>query len=124
MTPQEIFDKVYLHCMKQGKPALNGTDCMYETKDGLQCAIGCLIEDKDLRLEMNNAGAICEMDEETFKLLPSYFSENFDLLDDLQSAHDSTYILGEPFKEGFYLRAVKIANDHNLSVPEYKDGSS
>lgn len=45
MNKQEIFDKVALHLLTQGRQATDGTFCQYLTSDGLKCAIGCLIPD-------------------------------------------------------------------------------
>jgi hypothetical protein len=49
MTQQEIFDKVALHLLRQGKRATYDGEsfiCRYRAFDGTSCAIGCLIEDK------------------------------------------------------------------------------
>lgn len=48
MTKQEIFDKVAVHLLAQGKPSKNAYgDCMYRGVDpGSACAIGCLIPDE------------------------------------------------------------------------------
>lgn len=43
---QETFDRVAKHLLKQNKKSVNGTQCMYRSSDGLQCALGCLIPDE------------------------------------------------------------------------------
>ena len=52
MKKQEVFNKVAAHLLAQGKPALKGEDCVYRSKDGLKCAIGCLIPDENYTPEM------------------------------------------------------------------------
>ena len=53
MTNQEAFDKMVAHLRKQGKPArdVNGV-CRYRTKDGLMCAVGCLLTDDEYKRGM------------------------------------------------------------------------
>ena len=54
MNEQETFDNVALHLLKQGKKAVGSYDgssysetvCKYRSKDGLKCAVGCLIPDE------------------------------------------------------------------------------
>ena len=48
MTLQEIFDKVKVHLLAQGKPAVDWvtSQCRYRAPDGLKCAVGCLITDE------------------------------------------------------------------------------
>lgn len=46
MNKQEIFDKVIQHARTQNKTAINKqNECVYRTKNGLKCFIGCLIPD-------------------------------------------------------------------------------
>lgn len=48
IDPQETFDIVAAHLLKQGCQSLdqNG-DCMYRAPDGCKCAVGVLIRDED-----------------------------------------------------------------------------
>lgn len=57
MTNQEAFGKMVAHLRKQGKPAhdVNGV-CRYRTKDGLMCAVGCLIADAEYERGMEGMG--------------------------------------------------------------------
>ena len=47
MTREEVFDKVAIHLLKQGKKSMSpiGGGCVYRGPNGLACAIGCLIPD-------------------------------------------------------------------------------
>lgn len=40
---QPIFDRVYIHLLTQNKKAMRGSDCVFRTCAGEECAIGCLI---------------------------------------------------------------------------------
>lgn len=47
LTPQQIFDKVALHLLRQGLVSVNSAgNCLYRSPEGLKCAIGCLIPDE------------------------------------------------------------------------------
>lgn len=43
LTKQQIFDKVAVHMLTQGRPALNDGTCVYLAPNGDTCAVGCLI---------------------------------------------------------------------------------
>lgn len=64
MTNQQIFDKVALHLLKQGKRAMsdwgnpNGLSCSYRGEDGTSCAVGCLIPDEHYVPAMEGAGGV------------------------------------------------------------------
>jgi hypothetical protein len=45
MTKQQLFDRVKTHLLTQKTRAAERGVCQYRTRDGLQCAIGCLIPD-------------------------------------------------------------------------------
>ena len=89
---QEIFDTVATHLLKQNAKSVSPYDnkrCYYRGKDGLKCAIGCLIPDElyDENLECHTV----------FELLAD-FPDRFDmwldcsiasLLNDLQRVHDT-----------------------------------
>lgn len=56
---QKLFDKVVNHLVAQGKQSIghfpSGDEgCLYRSKDGLSCAVGCLIEDKHYTRDMEN----------------------------------------------------------------------
>lgn len=95
-SPQEVFDFITAHLLKQGKRSVNenGT-CVYRGPKGLMCAVGCIMSDDEYESQFE--GKIFEdlatgYDEtyatqiaEKYKA-PS--NEVFDLLNDLQEAHD------------------------------------
>jgi hypothetical protein len=62
MTPQEIFDHVSRHLLKQGKAAMMDDHCCFRNPEGLRCAVGCLIpEDRYVpELENGSLGTIVE----------------------------------------------------------------
>lgn len=46
MTNQELYTKVRNHLLTQDAKALIDGKCVYRTREGLKCAVGCLIPDK------------------------------------------------------------------------------
>lgn len=46
LTPQEIFDTVTAHLLRQNAQALVGGKCSYRAPNGKKCAAGVLIEDE------------------------------------------------------------------------------
>ncbi len=87
MIPQEIFDKVSVHLLTQGKRALgdDGQRCKYRAPDGSKCAVGILIPDDayDPVMEGHPSSALCMV-----AALPPFFTTEGDLLSDLQVLHD------------------------------------
>jgi len=53
---QEIFDKVVIHLLTQNARSTNetGGSCSYRSKDGKSCAVGCLIEDSEYSINMED----------------------------------------------------------------------
>ena len=126
MTRQDIFNKVYRHLLKQNKKAakrrtrnqftgdLHEGDCLYRTKGGLQCAVGCLIDDDNYspRLEGHGVG------HNTIKhaLLRSNKGMRLNtktraMLDRLQMIHDEYRPIEWPGK------LCTLAKDYNLKIP-------
>jgi hypothetical protein len=56
MTNQEAFDKMVAHLRKQGQKAKEDGSCRYRTKDGLMCAVGCLLTDAEYKRSMEGKG--------------------------------------------------------------------
>ena len=46
LTKQKIFNKVTNHLLTQKRQCKKNGECQYRGKDGLACAIGCLIPNK------------------------------------------------------------------------------
>ncbi len=108
MTEQELFNKVCTHLAQQKKRALDvAKNCRYRTKDGLKCAIGCLIADDRYMPELEHfsirqlrdAGIVGTKD------------IDITFLASLQSAHDHNAIL-------WYLKEElkAIAEDYHLNA--------
>ena len=47
---RQTFDKVKKHLLKQGERSMKADDsiCVYHSKEGLKCAVGCLISERRL----------------------------------------------------------------------------
>jgi len=57
LTKQEMFDKVAVHLLTQGKRSTQGTSCAYRGDGGLKCAIGCLIPDERYSRDLEGEAA-------------------------------------------------------------------
>src|SRR5215467_12453270 len=97
MTKQEIFNKVVKHLRQQGRKAVNEKgDCCYRTSDGLKCAAGCLIEDKEYDPVFENKffGVLLYLNFEdpTIDLkvqsLRNRLDQHYNLIVQLQTIHD------------------------------------
>lgn len=87
-TKQETFDFVVQHLYQQGKPAMDEEGyCLYRTKDGLMCAVGCLIPDEMYYLSMEKT-PIDSLIASGMELPPEVF-EYTPMLQQLQRVHDS-----------------------------------
>lgn len=90
LSSQEVFDKVVLHLRIQNKKSLSDDGiCMYRGENGYQCAIGCLISDKDYspyweNHSLNNLLDNCSLPAS----LKQFFLHHKDLLLRLQEIHD------------------------------------
>ena len=107
MTAQEIFDRVATHAHAQGCKAVdeNGA-CLYRTRDGLKCFIGCLIADGNYNPRMEDKNL-----EELLEKFPAidHLSQHAELLSDLQDVHDNS----EPY---FWPnKLLTVAVEHSLS---------
>jgi hypothetical protein len=56
----KVFNTVANHLLKQKRKAYNdGTmSCMYRSPDGLKCAVGCLIPDKEYGINLEGCGIV------------------------------------------------------------------
>lgn len=96
MNNQTIFNRVSKHLLKQMKrSSLNGDNsvCLYRGPNGLKCAVGILIPDKDYRDDMEYDGTVINPHSEVRIYLSQrgYSADNFELLDRLQRLHDNCY---------------------------------
>ncbi len=117
---QQLFDHVCTHLMTQRKKAItphqfHGIDqCQYRAKDGCKCAIGCLINDKHYRPELEGPGvqdpSVRKAVEKSIDTLLD--SSHIGLLGQLQHIHDS-----QPVKE-WEFRLRLLAAVFKLTIPE------
>lgn len=117
---QTIFDRVVKHLYKQNKKASNryGT-CLYRAPNGLKCAVGCLITDKNYAPWLDSGGSISVSSTHVLKVVKNSLRRPFSdrtpgLLRALQHLHDT---------DDFYVgnKAVEkqlrnIAADHHLNT--------
>ncbi len=106
MNKQEVFDKVANHLLTQNRKAINTGNlspyvkCVYRTKDGRKCAIGCLIPDDqyDPHIEgcspnVNPDQAVSSGGAMLSKILISQLGElteqDYQFLRELQFIHDT-----------------------------------
>ncbi|WP_454287229.1 hypothetical protein [Rhizobium arsenicireducens] len=84
MTPQSVFDTVFdtvtRHLLAQNAISHDPDQdlCMYRGPNGLKCAVGILISDKDYHPEMEGK-SVDQI---------GLFTENRELLNQLQAIHD------------------------------------
>lgn len=108
-TAQEVFDHVVNHLRAQGRPCLNGSECLYRNEEGEACAAGCLIDDNDYTSDMEQTAWEDVSHEYDFPRVHT------SLISDLQRAHDNwrfkqtSAIIEQSFSE--------IAKRYNLKVP-------
>lgn len=87
-TAQEVYDHVKNHLLKQNKKALGADEnsqlpiCKYQTDDGLKCAAGSLIADKEYLPYMEDKSWYQLIHE---KLVPAAHGN---LIGALQNVHD------------------------------------
>lgn len=117
MEAQEIFDKVYEHLRSQNKKAVNSSSntgfyCKYRSKDGLKCAVGCLIDDEDYDSMMEGIPASQLLTEFAWKPSINRIASNPALLEELQRVHDGSAPSLWP------RRLAQVAKRHHLKVPE------
>ena len=85
MTNQEAFDKMVAHLRKQGQKAHDvNVVGLYRTKDGLMCAVGCLITDAEYKRGMEGMGVEAMMSAYDIR-----FGVNENLLAEMQDTHDA-----------------------------------
>ena len=115
MKRQDIFDKVYKHVLEQDAKSLakNGS-CLYKSIDGSQCAIGCLIDDKNYNIDLEHRGITSSLVMNAVKNSNKGIRLNgvtMCMLERLQCIHDDSNL--EAW-EGL-LRA--LAKNYNLKIP-------
>lgn len=113
-TEQEVFDQVVNHLRKQGKQSFSKQGgCAYRGKEGLKCAAGCLISDKEYEEKWE------ETDWKTLVKFhfPKEWTYHSNLIQDLQDVHDTGIVVDniqDVWEEGF----KRVANTYNLTYKE------
>lgn len=109
MTPQEIFDTVSAHLLKQGcKSLFQGVSCQYRNTEGLKCAVGILIPDE--RYDPLMEGSL-----DTLLSWPalSFLCEHKELLRRLQRIHDDS----DP--KNWKHELISLAENYSFHKPEH-----
>lgn len=112
-TTQEIFNKIYLGVVKQGKPSVgkNGK-YMYRNENNLKCAVGQLIPDDKYHPDMESRpiGPLFSFDSH----------KTLDTVRALRFAHNSAadQTFQKDFVDQFKAYAENWARFYNLTIPE------
>lgn len=90
MIAQEVYDKMVAHLRKQGKRSVDADyNCMYRSPEGLQCAVGCLIEPEEYNEVFENRSF-----DFIFDRCPSFATRigrmNSNIMGAIQILHDDT----------------------------------
>lgn len=113
MTDQATFDKIVRHLLRQNKRSRmpDGNICLYRGPNGLKCAIGCLISDKEYRHEFEGARVAMLLTSYNCKQLMGL---NIRLLTAMQRLHDECEVELWPT----YIK--HIAKQYGLKIPKIK----
>lgn len=117
---QQHFTTAYAGLASQGferSVRSNDDACLYRAPDGRKCAVGHILPDEAISMNMNGGsiGDLTSVNNLADEILfgDSSYDEMGNFLNDLQDAHDSAYT---PDAMRSNLRAV--ATYHHLTVPE------
>lgn len=114
LTPQEVFDKVGVHLLQQGKRCVNGHrgDCLYRGPKGMSCAAGVLISDDEYHEGLEHRGwlDLITAGEAT--------TAHVQLIMALQTIHDNTHANAARWVDGVYRKLSILAALHDLDISE------
>ncbi|MFA9261743.1 MAG: hypothetical protein ACEQSB_00085 [Undibacterium sp.] len=115
-TDQQLFDIMYLGVLKQGKPSVNNGGCQYRGPNGLKCAAGMLIADRDYILEIEGEDAKVARERGALKIKKS----QVELALKMQIAHDKNSSFYSNFRwlKNFKKQAKAVAKKFGLVVPD------
>ncbi len=90
MDKQQVFNKVAKHLLAQDAQSLEGTNCRYRSPEGLQCAVGCLINDENYTEELEDIPSDKEPVRKAVAASLGQFvgSQDAAFLTELQKIHD------------------------------------
>lgn len=106
LSAQECLDKIVTHLRSQGEQSLLQGSCAYRGKDGLMCAVGCLIPDSEYKYAME--GCIVAQ----LEMFEAWDTNTKILLRELQRVHD--FFTPDSWEERF----EQIAGRRDLVVPK------
>lgn len=114
LTNQEIFNKVATHLIKQNKKAMKRGVCKYQTEDGLQCAVGCLIAKEDYIPSIEGLALYQDKFQHNFNTLlrDIDYSTSYILLKDLQDIHDNRSVCS------WKRNLINLGKEYYLDLPE------
>ena len=117
LNMQEVFNKVCNHLLAQGaksmyKPSDRVRVCAYRGVNGMQCAVGCLIDDKYYTPPMEGCKVCTPVVERALARSGVEMSDNvINLLSELQQLHDFISPKNWP------LDLWDIATNYGLVIP-------
>lgn len=114
MNLQDMFDLAVSKTIAQGKRCVNDDgECLYR-HEGLACAIGQLINDDQEPERLSGSLARKKIREAVMASNPNHVftHQDWDVLDDLQHAHDDTH--ERDFAQHFKHRAQRVALHYGL----------
>lgn len=104
-TAQQVFSQVANHLLNQkARSVREGGHCVYRGPNGLKCAAGCLIADKEYKPEMDGSNSDWEDVVSRFSLS----SNHKQLIKQLQQAHDAPF---SPGNEVEMFRQVRMVGE-------------
>lgn len=122
MNQQEIFDHVWKHMEDQDAPAYVDGGCLYKTRDGKMCAVGCLFNDAEMEAHGGNFGGLDSVlgADGGKRVLRRFFHDEQRLLMRLQDAHDipASSRSSDEFMEDWRCNASRIAAEYDLVIPQ------
>lgn len=112
-TNQAVFSFVAKHLLKQNCKSTGHWSCLYHSPDGLKCAVGALISDKDYdhRMERNDIAYLLKDRLKTFPQLRPLL-RFLPMLSSLQRVHDTT----DP--SHWKTNLENVAKDYGLKMPK------
>lgn len=123
MTRQELFTRAYNGTVKQGVQAQTLNGCYYCSDDSdLMCGVGHAVgRDFAKILQVEGGGvAVSDLRISVASELPGWITDNSDLLDEIQAAHDCSLVpmKGMAWLDYFKAEMAAIAKKHGLILEE------
>jgi len=113
MEPQEIYNQVKKHLLKQNEKSTNDGYCVYRSEKGLKCAIGGILPDDLYHESMDKMMDSIIGIMSNFPRVKEYFGRgNENLLRELQIIHDDY----EP--NAWHVKLIYVAKMFNLDFGE------